>query len=92
MFVIIWFKSIIMAQKEQQQLEVEAFIYARATELLTASGQQSSEGNQSKDEIHKSQLVLADTTKALVCYVSKIDVRNNFVEVCDTNYAIKCTF
>ena len=28
----------------------------------------------------------------LVCFVSKIDVKNNFIEVCDTKYSVKCAF
>ena len=31
-------------------------------------------------------------TGPLVCYVSKIDVKNNFIELCDTKYSIKCKF
>ena len=26
------------------------------------------------------------------CYVSKIDVKNNFIELCDSKYSIKCKF
>ena len=36
----------------------------------------------------KTNLVL----QPIVCYVSKIDVTANFIEVCDGKYAVKCAF
>ena len=37
-------------------------------------------------------LANAKIGNSILCYVSKIDVKNNFVEVCDTKYSIKCAF
>jgi len=37
-------------------------------------------------------LANAKMGNSILCYVSKIDVKNNFVEVCDTKYSIKCAF
>ena len=28
----------------------------------------------------------------MVCYVSKVDVQSNFIEICDTKYSVKCSF
>lgn len=37
-------------------------------------------------------LASSSTPQRIVCYVSKIDVKNNLLEVCDTKYAVKCKF
>ena len=81
-----------MAQKAQKQDNpVTPFVYDKATQLLTQGVQrQKNSGPQPQIE---DRLVLANSKLGpLVCYVSKIDVKNNFVELCDTKYSIKCKF
>ena len=37
-------------------------------------------------------LTSPQTRTKIVCYVSKIDVKNNLLEICDTKYSLRCKF
>ena len=42
--------------------------------------------------VSKKNPVYDNIQEPLICFVSKIDVKNNFIEVCDTKYSVKCSF
>ena len=61
------------------------FVYEKAIQLLTTPV------NDGKIE-KKIILTNEGSDGSLACFVNKIDVKGNFVEVCDTKYSIKCKF
>ena len=63
----------------------QEFVYEKAIQLLTTPTE--------NGKIEKKIILTNDVAGgSLACFVNKIDVRGNFVEVCDTKYSIKCKF
>ena len=63
----------------------QEFVYEKAIQLLTTPTE--------NGKIEKKIILTNDVAgSSLACFVNKIDVRGNFVEVCDTKYSIKCKF
>ena len=72
-----------MAQKSTPANQ--EFVYEKAIQLLTTPND---------DGKIEKKIILTNQSEdgSLACFVNKIDVRGNFVEVCDTKYSIKCKF
>ena len=71
----------------------QEFVYEKAIQLLTSTAPAKRPTNRDDAKIEFKLMLTKDGVgNSLACFVNKIDVRGNFVEVCDTKYSIKCKF